>query len=100
MQINLVWDSSVLAMSTSLQANFEAAVTYAANYFDTLLVSPYAVTIDVGWGEITQNGVSTPITTGGEALCGPNLGYTYTYAQSKSGAPGSRKFGRHGFGLL
>jgi FG-GAP-like repeat len=81
MQISLSWDSSVLAMSSALRASFEAAVTYAADYFASLLDVPYSVTIDVGWGEITQAGQSTPITQSGEALGGVDNGFTYSYSQ-------------------
>jgi hypothetical protein len=81
MQINLTWDSSVATMSPSTLAAFEAAVTYAANYLGSLIATSGSVTINVGWGEITQNGQSTLITQPGEGLGGPNVGYTYTYAQ-------------------
>ena len=77
MNINLVWDASVGAMSSSLQSSFETAVSFAASYFDSLITTPYDITINVGWGEITQ-GSATPLSNGG-AEGGPDDLYQYSY---------------------
>jgi autotransporter passenger strand-loop-strand repeat protein len=83
MNISLVWDQSVLNMAAGERASFEAAVTYVANFYDSLLTSPYTVTINVGWGEITQ-GSSTSTLSGGGAEGGPDDLYPYTYQEVAS----------------
>ena len=80
MQITLSWDQSVLHLASSIQGAFEADVSAAANELASLIATPGTVAINVGWGEITQNGVSTPIAADG-AEGGPNVGYDYSYAQ-------------------
>ena len=83
MEITLSWDQSVLNMASSVRAQFEAAVSAAANVLTSLITTPVTVTISVGWGEISQNGVSTAIPAGG-AEGGPNVGHVYSYNQVES----------------
>jgi hypothetical protein len=80
MKIVLQWDTSVSTMPVSQQSAFQAAVTYAASYFDRLLTDPLTITINVGWREITQNGKSTSIPAG-TSEGGPDDGQIYRYAQ-------------------
>ncbi len=61
MKITLSWDQSVLNMASSVRAQFEAAVSAAADALTSLIATPVTVTINVGWGEISQNGVSTAV---------------------------------------
>lgn len=85
MDIILSWDASVLAMPTQQRTAFEAAVTWAADYWDRTLTNNLTITISVGYGEITQpdnNGVPTSTSLpAGTAEGGPNDGQIYTYAQ-------------------
>jgi len=80
MDIILEWDPSVASLRSSERAAFEAAVTYAADYWDYTILNPVTIDLSVGWGEITQDGQSTPIPSG-ESEGGPNDGYIYNYGQ-------------------
>ncbi|HSZ51703.1 MAG TPA: NF038122 family metalloprotease, partial [Caulobacteraceae bacterium] len=80
MDIILEWDPSVASLPSSERAAFEAAVTYAADYWDYTILNPVTIDLSVGWGEITQDGQSTPIPSG-ESEGGPNDGYIYNYGQ-------------------
>jgi hypothetical protein len=83
MQITLTWDPSVATMSPGERSAFEGAVTYAADYFDRVLTSNLDITINVGWGEITQAGQSSTVSPGtGEG--GPDDLQLYTYTQVRS----------------
>ncbi|HWE98294.1 MAG TPA: NF038122 family metalloprotease [Caulobacteraceae bacterium] len=80
MQITLTWDSSVNAINLpgAQLAQFEAAVTDAAAFFDRLIASPVSVTLAVGYGEITMGGVASPLSPGGSEGgydSGPGFGY-------------------------
>ena len=83
MNITLTWDPSVGSLPAGEQSAFEAAVTYAADYFDRTLTNNLDITISVGWGEITQDGQTSTIPSGvGEG--GPNDEQSYSYAQVKA----------------
>ena len=56
--INLIWDTSV---TTSAPAGFMAAVQAAATYLDSIITNPITLNIEVGWNEITQGTVTTPV---------------------------------------
>lgn len=77
LQIILDWDASV----ASAPAGFEAAVEGAAQFYVTTFSDPVTVTIEVGWGEITQDGATTAITDPGDAEGGPDSGNTFSYDQ-------------------
>jgi hypothetical protein len=77
LQIVLRWDSSVSSAPSGFMTAVEAAAQFYVNTFD----DPVTITLNVGWGEITQNGTSEPINSPGEALGGPNAGTPFTYDQ-------------------
>jgi len=83
MNITLTWDPSVGALPPAEQSAFEAAVTYAASYFDRILTNGLDITINVGSGEITQNGQLSNIPPAtGEG--GPSDQQIYSYAEVKA----------------
>ena len=75
MQIVLTYDQAV----DTLPAGFMSALNDAAEYLDALVSNNITVNVEVGYGEITQNGQSTSISSGSEG--GPNGGTTLSYAQ-------------------
>ncbi len=79
MQINLSYDSSVGSAPTG----FTQAMAVAVSYLDHLIASPITVSIEVGYGEITQGGSTTTVSSG--ALGGTNddaLWSLSTFAQT------------------
>ncbi|HWF01826.1 MAG TPA: NF038122 family metalloprotease [Caulobacteraceae bacterium] len=83
MQIVLQWDSSVTALPTAQRTEFEAAITDAAAFFDRTLANNLTVTINVGYGEITDGGGAQPLTPG-ESEGGPGQGSYYTYSDIRA----------------
>ena len=79
MDINLIFDSS----ATAAPSGFFTAMSAAVAQLDTLIVNAITVNIQVGWGEITQEGNSTPI-SGDESLGGPDTTDILSYAQVRS----------------
>ena len=79
MDINLIFDSS----TTAAPAGFFTAMSGAVAQLDTLIVNAITVNIEVGWGEITQRDVTTPISTS-ESLGGPDSSANMSYAQLRS----------------
>ncbi len=77
MQIQFSYDSSVGSAPTG----FTQALKVAASYLDHLFVDPITVTINVGYGEITQSGATTSVTSG--ALGGTNDDAYWTLAQTQ-----------------
>jgi hypothetical protein len=77
LQITLDWDASVVDAPTG----FEQAVEAAAQFYCTMFDDPVSITLEVGWGEITQDGNTQTITDPGEALGGPDSGKEFTYQQ-------------------
>jgi hypothetical protein len=75
MQIELSYDQAV----DTLPAGFVSGLNDAADYLDALISNNITVNIEVGYGEITQNGQSTLISSGSEG--GPDDGTTLSYAQ-------------------
>src|SRR5581483_8918469 len=76
-QIVLDWDSSVASAPTG----FQTAVEAAAQFYTTTFNDPVTVTLQIGWGEITQDGRTTAIADPGEAEGGPDAGDEFTYDQ-------------------
>ncbi len=62
MQINFTYDQA----TSSLPSGMIQALAVAAAYLDHLVASPITLNIQVGYGEITQNGQSTPVSSGAE----------------------------------
>ena len=75
MQINYTYDQA----TSSLPAGMVTALNYVAAYFGTLFKANITVNIEIGYGEITQNGVSTPVSGG--AVGGPNSITTVPFSQ-------------------
>ena len=67
LHINLIWDPSV----SSAPPEFEAAVSYAAQFLEQLITDPVTVNIDVGWGEAAGEAID-PATAAGETLREPS----------------------------
>jgi hypothetical protein len=74
--INLIWDAHALAAP----AQFRSAVTYAAQYIQSLITNPITININVGYGEV---GGST-MGAGVLGAAGPNSGIGVSYAQFKT----------------
>ncbi|MDE3175996.1 MAG: hypothetical protein KGM15_07815, partial [Pseudomonadota bacterium] len=62
MRINFTYDQA----TNSLPSGMAQALAVAASYLDHLIANPITVNIQVGYGEITQNGQSTPVYSGAE----------------------------------
>jgi hypothetical protein len=64
MQINVVYDPSVNASNFSggapEMAQFENAISYVVNLYDSLFTNNVSFTIDVGWGEAGQQTSTNP----------------------------------------
>ncbi|MSP02774.1 MAG: hypothetical protein EXR07_17260 [Acetobacteraceae bacterium] len=75
-KINLIWDARALAAP----AAFRAAITYAAQYIQSLIVNPITVNIAVGYGEVA----GSPLGNGVLGAAGPDRGIGRTYAQFKN----------------
>jgi hypothetical protein len=75
MQIVFTYDQAV----NTLPAGFVSALNDAADYLDALISNNITVNIEVGYGEVTQNGQSTLISSGSEG--GPDGGTILSYAQ-------------------
>ena len=76
MQINLIYNASV----NNAPAAFKPAMVAAAQYLDQLIADPITVNIDVGYGEIDNFGVSSPV----NYYWGEGLAHAYntaTYAE-------------------
>ena len=75
-KINLIWAASTQAAP----AAFRTAVTYAAEYFQTLITNPITINLAVGYGEV--GGSALP----GHALgaAGPDNGLGLTYGQFRT----------------
>jgi len=80
MQLNYVFDQA----TSSLPAGFVAALDSVAAYFDKLVTAQITVTIEVGYGEITQNGQSSQISSDALAEGGDDNGDFFTYGQIKT----------------
>ena len=78
MQLQFTYDQA----TSSLPAGFVTAMNAVAAYFDSLITDNITVTIQVGYGEITLGGASTPVPSGAEG--GPDNGYIYTYNEFKN----------------
>ena len=52
MIINVTYDSSVLNLSPTLRADYQAAVSTAVNYYESLITNPITVNISFGYGEV------------------------------------------------
>ena len=76
MQIQFTYDQA----TGSLPAGMVEALDVAASYFDHLFANPITLHIEVGYGEITQFGQSTAITSGAEG--GSVDDALWTYAQT------------------
>jgi hypothetical protein len=75
MQIVFSYDQPV----NTLPAGFVSALNDAADYLDALISNNITVNIEVGYGEVTQNGQSTSISSGSEG--GPDGGTLLSYSQ-------------------
>jgi len=73
-QLNYIFDQAV----SSLPAGFVSALNAVATFFDRLIKNPINVTIEVGYGEITQDGAQTAVSSG--SVGGPDAGETLSYA--------------------
>ena len=62
MQINFTYDQA----TSSLPSGMVQALAVAASYLDHLIANPITVNIQVGYGEISQGGQSSPVTSGAE----------------------------------
>src|SRR3954468_20593479 len=62
MRINFTYDQA----TTSLPSGMTQALSVAAAYLDHLFASPIVVNVEVGYGEITQNGQTDPVSSGAE----------------------------------
>jgi autotransporter passenger strand-loop-strand repeat protein len=69
--INVTYDSSV----ASAPAAFTTAITYVVNLFDSLFANPVSVNIDVGYGEIGGQSLSSGVLGASETYRDP-LGYS------------------------
>ena len=78
MQLNYIYDQAV----SSLPAGFVSALNYVATYLDSLITNNITVTIEVGYGEITQDGTTTPLPDDDEG--GPDYGTFLSYATLKA----------------
>ena len=74
--INLIWDNAALAAP----AAFRAAVTWTAQYFQSLITNPVTINLRVGYGEVDGSSL------GGGVLgaAGPDRGTGLTYAQYRN----------------
>src|SRR5438309_628871 len=67
--INIIYDSSV----SSAPAGFTAAISDVVQYYESVFTDPVTVTIDIGWGEV-----------GGQSLTSGALGETETFVSAFS----------------
>ena len=70
--INLVWDSQALAAP----AAFRSAVTYAAQYLQSLITNPITINISVGYGEIQGSTLGAGVLGAAGPVQGVGLSYT------------------------
>ena len=76
MNIHFTYDQA----TSALPAGMVAELDVAASYLDHLFANPITVNIEVGYGEITQYGQSTAVTSGAEG--GSVDDAVWTYAQT------------------
>ena len=75
-KINLIWDSQAMAAP----AAFRAAVTFAAQYIQSLILNPIQIDIAVGYGEVAGSALGNGVL----GAAGPTRGVGRTYAQFKN----------------
>jgi hypothetical protein len=80
MIVNLVWDAAALAAPQS----FRDALVRAANIVDVTFTDPITVNIEVGYGDLTQNGQFQQPVRNGLSLGGPDDGNPFGYAALRS----------------
>ncbi len=73
--INLVWDAKALAAP----AAFRSAMTYAAQYIQSLIANPVTINIAVGYGEVGGSALGSGVL----GAAGPTQGIGQSYAQFK-----------------
>jgi hypothetical protein len=76
MQIDFTFDQSV----NSLPTGMVEALDVAASYLDHLFANPITINIEIGYGEITQDGQSSTVSSGAEG--GPDDDAYWSLAQT------------------
>ena len=74
--INLIWDAKALAAP----AAFRSAITYAAQYIQSLITNPITINISVGYGEIQGSTLGAGVL----GAAGPVQGVGLTYTQYRN----------------
>ncbi len=75
-KINLIWDAQALAAPVA----FRNAVSYAAQYIQSLILNPIQINIAVGYGEVAGSSLGNGVL----GAAGPTLGVGRTWSQFKS----------------
>ena len=74
--INLIWEGAALAAP----AAFRSAVTYTAQYFQSLIVNPITINLRVGYGEVAGSSLGSGVL----GAAGPDRGIGRGYAQFRN----------------